>query len=366
MKPLAVFYCPAKRANENVASGLPRVASLMAAALRHAGYEVATPDLPMTYDGHGDPGAQRRLRQIAIRCAQRLAQKMDAEGTKPALWFTYHSYYKSPDMIGPVIREASGCRYVLAEASFAAKRSTGPWAEHHASAHRALQCADLVLAATERDRPGLERAVREAERVRDFPPFIDCAPYVRERANSKSGPTKILAAGSMRDERKIQSYRRLFSSLGALNASTFTLSVAGGGPRRLEVESIARSFGLNVRFHGQLAPSAMPEFLASGDIFAWPGIGEAYGLTYLEAQASGLPVVAVRQAGVDACVLHGVSGILSDPAGPETYQAALIQLIDNSELRNRLSESARNWIAAERSLPVAAVRLREYLEQVRA
>ena len=62
--------------------------------------------------------------------------------------------------------------------------------------------------------------------------------------------------------------------------------------------------------------------LATSDIFVWPGTGEAYGIAYLEAQASGLPVVAQATAGVPTVVRHGVTGLLTAPQDDAAFAAA--------------------------------------------
>ena len=46
---------------------------------------------------------------------------------KPHAWFTYHLYHKAPDWIGPRISETLKIPYIIAEASYAAKQSGGPW-----------------------------------------------------------------------------------------------------------------------------------------------------------------------------------------------------------------------------------------------
>jgi glycosyltransferase involved in cell wall biosynthesis len=56
--------------------------------------------------------------------------------------------------------------------------------------------------------------------------------------------------------------------------------------------------------------------MARSDVLAWPGIGEAYGITYLEAQACGLPVVACSNRGVTDVTRDGVTALLCPPDDP--------------------------------------------------
>lgn len=358
MSATVIFYSAIKPADASAASGVARVAGLLIEALRTAGFDVATPGLPQTYEGTGDPARQRELRERAAHAATELLTQWR---TPPAAWLTYHCYYKSPDVVGPAVSQALGCAYLIAEGSFARKRVIGPWAEHHRAAAAALAAADVLLAATPRDREGLEAVPGRRGAVVDFPPFVDYARFAAIERKPASGPVTILAAGSMADARKLDSYRLLFRALGTLPSGAAVVRIAGDGPGRRQLESESASLranGIDVRFLGQLPQSAMPDFFASGDVFAWPGLGEAYGLTYLEAQAAGVPVVAARSGGVSACVADGVGGRLAEP---DDFAKALRDVVDNPTRRLALGRSARTWIATERCLPVAAKRLRNIL-----
>src|SRR3546814_1683340 len=57
---------------------------------------------------------------------------------RPQLWFTYHLYYKAPDWIGPKVARALRIPYVVAEASVAYKRASGPRSEEHTSELQSL------------------------------------------------------------------------------------------------------------------------------------------------------------------------------------------------------------------------------------
>ena len=368
MSGVAFFYSPIKLPDAVAPSGLRRVAGLFVQALQLAGYRVETPDLPLTYEGRGDVARQRALRATAEAVAGDLLGRLRERNVRPSLWLTYHNYYKSPDLIGPQIAKATGCVYAIAEGSHAQKRAHGPWATHHAAAEKALHAADVLLATTQQDREGLELASRRIGSVFAFPPFIDCEAFASVKRAPSWARTTILTAGSMSDGRKLESYRRMFAALNALPSHTGALLIAGDGAHRATIEREAeavRAQGWTVSFTGQLPHNAMPEFFSHGDLFAWPGVGEAYGLTYLEAQASGLPVIAEKWGGVSACVRDGMSGRLTDPNQSGAFAAALAQLIEQKSLCRSLGESARAWVTTERSLPAAALRLREILAGVR-
>jgi hypothetical protein len=73
------------------------------------------------------------------------------------------------------------------------------------------------------------------------------------------------------------------------------LLIVGDGPARPKVEvAMATLPADRIRFLGSLEPEALPPIYLGADLLAFPGIGEDYGLVYLEAAAAGLPIVACR------------------------------------------------------------------------
>ncbi len=142
-------------------------------ALALAGHQVELVSDFRSFEGKGDAGAQTALRTQGDALAASLIQRWstDAPGTgRPDLWFTYHLYYKAPDWLGPPVCRQLGLPYVVAEASFAPKRATGPWAEGHAAVQDALQLADLLLCPTADDMPALQAVVRPSAQLRRIPP----------------------------------------------------------------------------------------------------------------------------------------------------------------------------------------------------
>ncbi len=138
----------------------------------------------------------------------------------------------------------------------------------------------------------------------------------------------------------------------------WTLSVVGDGPGRAEV--ISEFAGLpekRIEWLGKKEPDEIPELLAGGGIYVWPGCGEAYGLAYLEAQAAGLPVIAQDTAGVPEVVRNGQTGILTPPGDVEAFASAIAHLLADDDRRRAMGETARRFVFEERSLEAAAAKL---------
>ena len=102
----------------------------------------------------------------------------------------------------------------------------------------------------------------------------------------------------MRPGDKLASYRILGDALARLGDLAWSLEVVGDGAARPEVERALAPLGARVAWAGALGPAALARHLAAADLCLWPAVNEAFGMALLEAQASGLPVVAGASGGV--------------------------------------------------------------------
>jgi len=361
------FYAPLKPPTHVTPSGDRRVAGLLLDALERVADKVELVSTFRSFDGDGDEARQDALRRQGERLARRMIEQWRASRhTRPDVWFTYHVYYKAPDWLGPTVSEALGIPYVIAEASYAQKRAAGPWAIGHEAAADAIGRARLVIAPSRDDLAGLEEVVPKARLVY-LPPFLDMTPYqaaARERAAHRADLAKshgldaaapwIVVAAMMRAGDKLASYRALGAALSELHDIQWELLVAGDGAARDEVRA---ALPRRSAFLGVLGTRELAELYAAGDVYAWPAVNEAYGMSMLEAQAAGMPVVSVAKRGVPDVVVHGHTGLLAK----EEISALLRELLLDGERRKRLGRNAATFIAAERSLEAAADRLKSLL-----
>jgi len=262
---------------------------------------------------------------------------------------TYHNYYKAPDLLGPEVSAALGLPYILIEASRAKKRLTGPWARFAARAEAASDAARVVFYPTRHDHFALDRDRPEGQQLCWLAPFL--------RASALPAPaspdigTRILAVGMLRSRDKLASYEVIARTLAQLRTPDWSLDIAGDGPARSEVAALMAPFGPRVRFLGALDPATLQAAYRAASVFFWPGVNEAYGMVYLEAQAAGLPALAQDRPGVRD-LLHSGPGVPVD-AGPAGLAAALDQLLSDPELRRRRGAKARQAVAAHHLLPAA-------------
>ncbi len=373
------FYAPMKPPDHPVPSGDRRVARLLIEALELAGHEVEVAARLRSWHGVPDAARQARIAELGEALAERLLRRYRSQPAtaRPRAWLTYHLYYKAPDWIGPRVAEALGIPYLLAEASLAGKRANGPWAMGHEAARAALDRAATVISLNPDDVEGLP----DAGRVRPLVPFLDPAPFQTtaagqgaDRATARAALAEahdldstrpwLLAVAMMRPGDKLASYRLLAEALQRLRGSDWQLLVAGDGPARAEVEAAFRALPQDrVRLLGEVAAEALPALYGACDLLVWPAIHEAYGMTLLEAQAAGLPVVAGRSAGVAQLVQDGRSGRLTEAGNTAAFAEAVAGLLAAPETRARMAAAARDRVAAEHGLTAAAARLDAILRE---
>ena len=124
------------------------------------------------------------------------------------------------------------------------------------------------------------------------------------------------------------------------------LVLAGGGP---EQERVRERIGTeHATFLGWLSGSELARAYASADLFLFPSATDTFGQVILEAQASGLPVIAVAKGGPLSLIEHRVSGLLCE-ADAGALADAVLEVLGSPLLRERLaiagvaSARARTW-----------------------
>jgi phosphatidylinositol alpha-1,6-mannosyltransferase len=151
------------------------------------------------------------------------------------------------------------------------------------------------------------------------------------------------------------------------------LLIVGGGPYRSELERLTGQTGVAgaVRFTGAVPWDELPAHYGAGDVFAMPcrtrraGLDvEGLGIVYLEASATGLPVVAGDSGGAPDAVLDGETGWVVRGGAPQAPQEAaerIVTLLADPALRRRLGERGRAWVEDTWRWDLLAQRLRGLL-----
>ena len=150
------------------------------------------------------------------------------------------------------------------------------------------------------------------------------------------------------------------------------LLLVGDGPHRRAVSRLVARLGLerDVVFAGRVPWAETPAYYDAGELFAMPtrtrlgGLEpEALGICYLEAAATGLPVVAGDSGGAPDAVLHGENGFVADGRHVAAVADRLVELLLDPALRTAMGERGRRWVRERWSWEIQAERLRRLLEE---
>ncbi|WP_411111296.1 glycosyltransferase family 4 protein [Streptomyces sp. c-19] len=148
------------------------------------------------------------------------------------------------------------------------------------------------------------------------------------------------------------------------------LLIVGGGPYEKDLRRLAAETGVagSVRFTGAVPWSELPAHYGAGDVFAMPcrtrrgGLDvEGLGIVYLEASATGLPVVAGDSGGAPDAVLDGETGWVVRGESSEDTADRVTTLLLDPELRARMGERGRAWVEEKWRWDLLAERLKQLL-----
>ncbi|WP_297544549.1 glycosyltransferase family 4 protein [Amycolatopsis sp.] len=149
------------------------------------------------------------------------------------------------------------------------------------------------------------------------------------------------------------------------------LLLVGGGPYRKHLTQLVADLGVgeNVVITGSVPWQELPAHYVAGDVFAMPartrGKGldvEALGIVYLEASASGLPVVGGNSGGAPEAVLDEVTGHVVDGRDVDQLRETLASLLADPVRARRMGEAGREWVSRNWRWDVMAERLSGLLD----
>ncbi|MEU2542186.1 glycosyltransferase family 4 protein [Streptomyces iakyrus] len=215
-----------------------------------------------------------------------------------------------------------------------------------------------------------------AARMAQLPPGVDEKTFhpgsggdeVRARLGLTDRPVVVCVSRLVRRKGQDTLIRALPRILAA--EPDTVLLIVGGGPYEKDLRRLAHETGVAsaVRFTGAVPWSELPAHYGAGDVFAMPcrtrrgGLDvEGLGIVYLEASATGLPVVAGDSGGAPDAVLDGETGWVVRGGSAEETADRITVLLGDAELRRRMGERGREWVEEKWRWDLLAENLRSLL-----
>ncbi len=185
----------------------------------------------------------------------------------------------------------------------------------------------------------------------------------KAQPGSAQDPFRVLYAGQLHEYKGVHT---LVEAMGILKKSgRYVLTVAGAGDPAYEekLRERANQLGLDARFLGRISASLMGSLYRESDLLAFTSVwDEPFGLTHLEAMASGTPVVSVGHGGPGEFLRNGENALIFEKENPEDLARAISRMATDAELRTRLALAGRKTVEEKFSLERYVDRLEAILE----
>ena len=211
---------------------------------------------------------------------------------------------------------------------------------------------DLFIAITEYARQKLLDLNCSDERIAILHAGVDTSAFTfRERRGGPLSPIQLLCVGRMVEKKGFDDALHAVARVQARGLAV-KATFAGDGPLLGEYRRTAHELGLEdaAQFPGPVSHTDVVRLMEDADVMVVPSVtaadGDEEGLptVILEAQASGLPVIATRHAGIPEAVADGESGLLIEEHDVESLAAGIERLAADPELRSQLTHSANAFV----------------------
>jgi phosphatidylinositol alpha-1,6-mannosyltransferase len=285
-------------------------------------------------------------------------------------------------LLTPSLRRAGGSRFVAITHGHEAGWAALPGAR--ALLRRIGDHVDVLTYLGEYFRVRLARALSAAAAARmvQLAPGVDNAAFrpgaggdeIRERLGLGNRPVVVCVSRMVPrkgQDTLIRAWPRVLAAApGETGSGGPVLLLVGDGPYRAELERLAQRTGVSrsVVFTGAVALAELPAHYAAGNVFAMPcrtrrgGLDvEGLGIVYLEASASGLPVVGGDSGGAPDAILDGETGYVVPGRDTGGVASRIAELLADPAGAAAMGEKGAAWVDREWQWDLVARRLWQIL-----
>ena len=200
-----------------------------------------------------------------------------------------------------------------------------------------LSLAKAVVAVSTANARELQRCFPNIE-MQTVPNPYEPLPVTMERSGT---PPTILFAGRIDPEKGLLDLIHAFAEV-MRRISDVRLIVAGDGVQAAEAMQLAKTLGIvhAVDFRGWVAGPELAASFASASVFCLPSYCDAMPMALLAAMAARISVVATPVGGIPELIQSEINGLLVSPGDVEALSGALVRMLTDPALRERLSACA--------------------------
>jgi glycosyltransferase involved in cell wall biosynthesis len=203
-----------------------------------------------------------------------------------------------------------------------------------------------IITVSPSTRDELEAKGLDPARIRLAYNGVDLARY-RVLEDAVRRPFLIAHVGRLMRYKNVDTLLRAFARVRRAFPEA-RLAIGGDGNHRPALEKLARELGVSdaVEFRGFISEEEKIRLYNEAAVFVNPSLKEGWGLTSIEANACGTPVVAADSPGLRDSVRHGETGLRVPPLDAEAFATAIGSILGDPAVAARLRAGALEWAAA--------------------
>jgi glycosyltransferase involved in cell wall biosynthesis len=196
--------------------------------------------------------------------------------------------------------------------------------------------ADRIILTSKRDKDFVVGRFKiNSEKIKIIPNYIDTElfrPFSLEKEKNR-----IIFVG------RLEAQKNLFNLIKALSGIPVKLVLIGRGFLKEKLEELAKEKKVDVKFINKIANKDLPQEYNKSKLFILPSFYEGCPKALLEAMSCGLPCIGSNVEGIKEIITHKENGYLCK-TDSESIRKAIIEVLNNKGLQNRIGENARKTI----------------------
>jgi len=163
-------------------------------------------------------------------------------------------------------------------------------------------------------------------------------------------PEEAIVIGSVGRLDPVKGYKYFVEAIPLITQSPITnhqalkFLIVGDGEERKNLQSVIYNLKLEDKVIFTGWRDDVEEIISLIDIYVQPSINEGLGMTLLQAQALGKPIVATNVQGIPSVVKDGVTGILVPPKNSQALAEAILELAESEERRRKMGKEGKKWV----------------------
>lgn len=171
-------------------------------------------------------------------------------------------------------------------------------------------------------------------------------PQIKKEIENNFPGKIILFIGRLDAVKNLSWFLDVFKKVAEQYIGSVKLVIAGQGVEEKNLNAKVQQLNIEdrVKFVGQIPHNELPNYLAACNILVLPSLSESFGKVLIEAGAAGKPVVATMTTGAKEIVENGVTGFLTPIGDAEAMAEAILKLLNNTDLAEKMGAQAKEYI----------------------